>query len=221
MDKMDKYQKYLIFTLFFTFLSNVFSQEEFNQPDSIQMDSSNIEINDSISVSDPDTIDAKKGLGFNIGAAASVGLLSGATFTSVPVGATVVLATPFGFKLGPLDYNISLAFGGYSGKYDTAADDEYTGEAQWIDEFNPTLFGVGGNLTVAEFIFAEGHVGYVGQGPGFRGFAGITLERLMNKGLNLPVNLLIGSEGFISTDMAGAGNTSGWASLGVRLDYSF
>ncbi len=164
---------------------------------------------------------AKKGLGFNIGAAASVGLLSGATFTSVPVGATVVLATPFGFKLGPLDYNISLAFGGYSGKYDTAADDEYTGEAQWIDEFNPTLFGVGGNLTVAEFIFAEGHVGYVGQGPGFRGFAGITLERLMNKGLNLPVNLLIGSEGFISTDMAGAGNTSGWASLGVRLDYSF
>ena len=56
---------------------------------------------------------------------------------------------------------------------------------------------------------------------GFRGFAGVTLERLMKKGLNLPVNLLVGSEAFYSTDMAGAGNPSGWASLGVRLDYNF
>ena len=87
--------------------------------------------------------------------------------------------------------------------------------------FDPQFIGIGGNLTLAEFIFAEGHIGSVGEGTGFRGFAGITLERLMKKGLNLPVNLLVGSEAFYSSDMAGVGNSSGWASLGVRLDYSF
>ena len=70
-------------------------------------------------------------------------------------------------------------------------------------------------------VFAEGHVGLVGEGTGFRGFAGVSLERLMNKGLNLPFNLLIGSEAFYSTDMAGVGNSSYWAGLGLRLDYSF
>ena len=43
----------------------------------------------------------------------------------------------------------------------------------------------------------------------------------MNSNLNLPFNLLVGSEIFYSTDMAGAGNSSGWASLGVRLDFGF
>ena len=61
----------------------------------------------------------------------------------------------------------------------------------------------------------------VGNGPGFRGFAGVTLERLMKNSLNLPFNLLVGSEAFYSTDMAGAGNPSGWAALGLRLDYGF
>ena len=50
---------------------------------------------------------------------------------------------------------------------------------------------------------------------------GITLERLMKRGFNLPFNLLVGSEAFYSTDMAGAGNPSGWAAVGVRLDYGF
>ena len=53
------------------------------------------------------------------------------------------------------------------------------------------------------------------------GFAGITLERVMKRSLDLPVNLLVGSEIFYSSDMAGAGNSSGWASVGVRLDYGF
>ena len=39
--------------------------------------------------------------------------------------------------------------------------------------------------------------------------------------MNLPFNILIGSEAFYSTDMAGAGNSSGWAALGIRLDYGF
>ena len=100
----------------------------------------------------------------------------------------------------------------------------YTGnneDATPTVEFNPVFVGLGGNLTVAEFVFAEGHVGVVGEGTGFRGFAGVTLERLMKRGFNLPVNLLVGSEAFYSTDMAGIGNSSGWGSLGVRLDYNF
>ena len=149
---------------------------------------------------------AKEASGWNVGAAASVGLVKGETFTEVPTGGTVVITTPFGFKLGPFDYTVSIGFGGYSGEHEGTA-------------FDPAFVGVGGNLTLADFIFAEGHVGNVGEGTGIRGFAGITLERLMKNSLNLPFNLLVGSEVFYSTDMAGAGNSSGWAALGVRLDY--
>jgi len=150
----------------------------------------------------------KEELGFSFGVAPSIGLVKGATFTNVPMGATLVITTPYGFKLGPLDFTISAAFGGYQGEFEEEA-------------FNPSVIGVGGNLTLANFVFAEGHAGIVGEGTGIRGFAGVSLEYLMKKGLGLPVNILVGGEGFISTDMAGAGNMSGWGGLGVRLDYDF
>ena len=159
-------------------------------------------------VEEAEEVVAKEALGWNIGGAASVGLLKGETFTEVPTGGTIVLTTPFGFKLGPFDYTVSLGFGSYSG--------EHAGVA-----FDPGFVGVGGNLTLANLVFAEGHVGSVGEGTGFRGFAGVTLERLMKNSLNLPFNLLVGSEAFYSTDMAGVGNSSGWAALGIRLDYGF
>ena len=158
---------------------------------------------------------AKEPLGINVGLAASVGLLSGETFTNIPTGATIVITTPLGFKLGPFDYTVSLGLGTYSGNYEP--DDPTTPTTN----FNPLFVGLGGNLTVLEFVFAEGHLGLVGEGAGFRGFAGVTLERLMKRGLNLPVNLLVGSEAFFSSDMAGVGNSSGWASIGLRLDYNF
>tara|TARA_B100000035_G_scaffold307063_1_gene309859 strand:+ start:332 stop:1231 length:900 start_codon:yes stop_codon:yes gene_type:complete len=156
---------------------------------------------------------AKEKLGFNLGVALSAGLLSGETFTNVPTGGTVVIATPIGFKIGPFDYTVSLGLGSYTGNYEPEDPNEAT------LNFNPTFLGLGGNLTVADFVFSEGHVGLVGEGVGFRGFAGVTLERLMKKGLNLPVNLLVGSEAFYSSNMAGAGAQSGWLSVGVRLDY--
>jgi len=150
----------------------------------------------------------KEELGFSIGLAPSIGLVKGETFTNVPMGATLVITTPYGFKLGPLDFTISAAFGGYQGEFEGSA-------------FNPSVMGVGGNLTLANFVFAEGHAGIVGEGTGIRGFTGVSLEYLMKKGLGLPVNILVGGEGFISTDVSGAGNTSGWGGLGVRLDYDF
>ena len=155
---------------------------------------------------------AKEPLNINVGFATSVGLIKGESFSGgLPVGATLVITTPLGFKVGPFDYTVSLGLGNY------LASSEENGVS---NDFNPFFVGLGGNLTLAKFIFAEGHVGLVGEGSGLRGFAGVTLERLMKKGLNLPVNLLVGSEAFYSTNMAGAGNSSGWASLGIRLDYS-
>jgi hypothetical protein len=144
--------------------------------------------------------------GFTVGLAPSIGLVSGETFTNVPVGATLAITTPYGFKLGPLDFTISAALGGYAGEFEG-------------NSFNPSIMGVGGNLVLANLVFAEGHAGKIGDGMGVRGFAGVSLEYLMKKALNLPVNILIGGEGFISNDMAGVGNTSGWGGLGVRLDY--
>ena len=168
-------------------------------------------------VEEAEEVVAKEDLGWNIGGAASVGLVKGETFSGdVPTGGTVVISTPYGFKLGPADFNISLGFGSYSGG--SVVLDETT---QIPTDFNPVFFGIGGNLTLAEFIFAEGHVGSVGEGSGFRGFAGITLERLMKNSMNLPFNVLLGSELFISTNLAGNENASGWASLGMRLDFSF
>ena len=155
---------------------------------------------------------AKEASGWNVGAAVSVGLIAGETFSNVPVGGTVVITTPFGFKVGPLDYTISLGFGSYSGNQEVDGLE---------NDFSPSFFGLGGNLTLADFIFAEGHLGNVGDGPGFRGFAGITLERLMKKSLDLPLNVLIGSELFYGSEAAGEGNSTGWAGFGARLDIGF
>ena len=149
----------------------------------------------------------KEELGFSFGVAPSIGFVSGETFTNVPVGVTVVITTPYGFKLGPLDFTISAAFGGYQGEFEKSA-------------FNPSIMGVGGNLTLANLVFAEGHTGIVGEGTGIRGFAGVSLEYLMKKGLGLPVNILVGGEGFISSKISGE-SASGWGGLGVRLDYDF
>ena len=190
---------------------------EYEEPEVDETVSESDETTTSEEVEDVEDVVAKESLGWNVGAAASVGLLSGETFTNIPTGGTFVITTPFGFKMGSLDFTLSLGFGGYSG----SSDGTYSDGAAYTTEFNPSFAGVGGNFTLSKLLFAEGHVGTVGEGTGIRGFAGVTLERLMNNSLNLPVNILIGSEVFYSTDMAGVGNSSGWASLGLRLDYDF
>ncbi len=159
-----------------------------------------VESNDSVKVSPLE--------GFKFGASPSIGLLSGKAFSNIPVGATVVISTPYGFKAGPLDLTISLGFGMFTGDYEGTS-------------FNPTYFGLGANGVLAEFVFSESHLGLVGKGLGVRQFAGVTLERLMKKTFNLPFNVLVGGEGFISTDINGGDITTGWGGLGVRLNYSF
>ncbi len=157
--------------------------------------------------------------GFSLGFTGSVGFVNGEFITDTPVGGSLVISTPFGFKIGEgLRFNISIAVGSYTGTALDAA--EGTDVLQDLD-LAPMVLGVGGNLTLAKFIFAEGHVGTVGDGTGVRGFAGVSLERIMKRSLGLPVNILVGGEGFISTEMKTGYNDSYWGGLGVRLDYSF
>ena len=85
---------------------------------------------------------AKNPLGINVGLAASVGLLSGETFTNIPTGATIVITTPFGFKLGPFDYTVSLGLGSYTGNNEDATP---------TVEFNPVF--VGYQLSTSKIVF--------------------------------------------------------------------
>ena len=47
-----------------------------------------------------------------------------------------------------------MGFGGYSGENEGGID------------LIPSFVGLGGNLTLMDFVFAEGHVGSVGEGTG-------------------------------------------------------
>ena len=106
------------------------------------------------------------------------------------------------------DFNVSLAFGSYNGEGDN-------------EPLESVMYGIGGNLTLFNFLFYEGHVGIIGAGTGGRGFGGVSMERFF-KGLNLPFNMLIGAEGFLTTKAdEKTGNSTFWGGLGLRLDYSF
>jgi hypothetical protein len=152
----------------------------------------------------------KEELGFSFGFAGSVGLINGTYITNTPIGGSLVINTPWGFKIGnALDFGISLTVGSYNGEGNN-------------ESLNALLYGIGGNLTLVNLVFAEGHAGQIGEGPGIRGFAGVSLEYLMKKGLNLPVNILVGGEGFFLTKADElTGNSTYWGGLGVRLDYDF
>ena len=171
-------------------------------------------INAELALQDPsqiedDSISVSPLAGFNFGLASSIGFVNGEAISDVPLGGTFVISTPFGAKVGPLDLTVSLGVGGYTGNNDNGT------------ELNPFFAGIGANGVLSELVFSETHIGIVSKGFGFRQFAGITLERIMKKGLNLPFNILIGGEGFLSTDIEGSGVSTYWGGLGVRLDYSF
>ena len=126
--------------------------------------------------------------------------------------------------MGPFDFSVSAIFGRYSGSYDSLAvyGNYEVYDGGFIDEFNPVLFGIGGNITLAKIIFTEGHIGNLGSGAGIHGFTGLSLERIMKKRLKLPFhNILIGSELFISSDIRGVGTASGWIGMALRAVYEF
>ena len=152
---------------------------------------------------------AREPLGFNAGFTGSVGFVNGSYITNTPVGGSLVITTPYGYKVGPLNLTFSLVLGSYNGE----GNDE---------PLEALLYGLGANAILAEFVFSETHVGNIGAGLGVRNFTGVSLERLLKKGLKLPVNVLVGGEGFLATKADNVSeNSTYWGGLGVRLDYSF
>ena len=160
-----------------------------------------------------DSVVVSENLGYNLGVTGSIGFVNGEYISNTPIGASIVLSTPWGFTAGPLELGISFVFGSYSGESKSSGG----------RSFNPSAFGAGLNAVLGGLIFSETHIGIVGAGTGIRNFSGVSLERLLQgKQLNLPVNVLIGGEGFISTEPdEGQEEASYWGGLGVRLDYSF
>ena len=152
---------------------------------------------------------AKEPLGFNAGFTGSVGFINGEYIVNTPVGGSLVITTPYGFKAGPLDLSLSLVLGSYNGEVGTG------------ESLNALMVGVGANAILGNLVFSETHLSLIGEGPGLRNFSGVSLEKLLNKGLNLPINVLIGGEGFLATEADQTGNSTYWGGLGVRLDYSF
>ena len=162
--------------------------------------------------SEEDSFKAKENLGYNVGFTGSVGFINGGYIVNTPVGGSLVITTPFGFTLGgenKLELSTSLVVGSYNGE---------VGDG---DALNALLLGVGANATLFNILFSESHLSLIGEGLGVRNFSGVSLERLMKTGLKLPVNVLVGGEGFIALKADDTGNSTYWGGLGVRLDYSF
>ena len=147
---------------------------------------------------------------FNFDFAPSFGVLSGETFSGIPIGGTAIITAPYMFNFGSLSYKISLIFGNYLGDHEGVS-------------FDPVIIGLGGNFFLFNFLSFEGHLGKIGDGYGLRVFGGISLQKILDRRLNLniPSDIIIGNELFLSDDLAGSGNTSGWIGLALKLEYEF
>jgi len=157
----------------------------------------------------PNSITTKKDLHMNLGVTGGIGFVNGKYISNTPVGGSLVITTPLGFKVVKIDLRLSLVLGFYNGE----------GANVPLDAL---LFGIGANAILFDIVFSESHVGKISSGFGLRSFSGISLERLMKKRLHLPVNILLGGEGFIASKVDNhSKNSTYWGGLGIRLDYSF
>tara|TARA_B100001248_G_scaffold193566_1_gene148535 strand:- start:681 stop:1343 length:663 start_codon:yes stop_codon:yes gene_type:complete len=149
------------------------------------------------------------------------GVIKGSKFSTIPSGYSINVITPYGFDIGPLRYNISFAFGAYKSGYRSIVTDEIgITISDTLLPLNPFYMGIGGDLNFFEIIYTEGHVGKIGSGVGFRGFMGYDTGNLGDAlGNNLDINLMIGSDFYISTDIVGG--PSYWATITLRAIYSF
>ena len=151
------------------------------------------------------------------------GLIKGSTFSTIPSGYSINIITPYGFNLGPFFYNISFAFGKYISEYNNISTNNVgitTGDSLY--SVSPFYIGIGGDLNLFEPIYSEGHIGMVGSGLGFRGFLGFDTGNLGSTlGNDLDINLMIGSEFYLSSEITERGNPSYWVTISLRAVYSF
>ena len=150
------------------------------------------------------------------------GLIKGSTFSTIPSGYSINIISPYGFDIGPLYYRISFALGSFEAEYNEISTDNIgivTGDTLFA--VNPFYIGIGGDLNFFESIYSEGHIGRIGSGLGFRGFLGYDTGNLGSAlGNDLDMNLMIGSEFYLSSDIQG-GSPSFWATITIRGIYSF
>jgi len=151
------------------------------------------------------------------------GLIKGSTFSTIPSGYSINIITPYGFDIGPLYYRISFALGKFEALYNQIVVDNIGITADdTLISVNPFYIGIGGDLNFLESIYSEGHIGKVGSGLGFRGFLGFDTGNLGSALDNdLDINLMIGSEFYLSSEITKGGNPSYWATISLRAIYSF
>ena len=151
------------------------------------------------------------------------GLIRGSTFSTIPSGYTINIITPYGFDVGPLYYRISFALGSFEAKYNQVKTDNIgvtTGDTLY--NIDPFYIGIGGDLNFSESIYSEGHIGMIGSGLGFRGFLGFDTGNLGSTlGNDLDLNLILGSEFYLTSEVIEGGNPSYWATISLRAIYSF
>ena len=151
------------------------------------------------------------------------GLIKGSTFSTIPSGYTINIITPYGFDVGPLYYRISFALGKFEALYNQIIRNNIGITAgDTLIPVNPFYIGIGGDLNFLESIYSEGHIGKVGSGLGFRGFLGYDTGNLGSTlGNDLDINLMIGSEFYLSSEITKGGNPSYWATISLRAISSF
>ena len=151
------------------------------------------------------------------------GLIRGSSFSTIPSGYSINFITPYGFDIGPFYYNISFALGSFKAEYNSISTDNIgltIGDT--LTAINPFYIGIGGDLNLSESIYSEGHIGRIGSGLGFRGFLGFDTGNLGSAlGNDLDINLMIGSEFYLSSQITEGGNPSYWATISLRGIYSF
>ena len=151
------------------------------------------------------------------------GIIKGATFSTIPTGYALNIIAPYGFDIGPLYYNISFGIAKFEAVYRNIIKDNVgLIISDTLVSINPIYIGIGGDLNFSESFYTEGHIGIVGAGPGFRGFLGYNLGNLGSKlGNDLDIDLMIGSEFYISSKISNSSNPSYWVTFTLRILYSF
>ena len=200
------------------FLSLVFSQNEESTTDTVIIDG--IKYAKVANEQYFENFDYNEGM-WKLAPGYGFGVIKGTKFSSIPSGYAINVITPYGFNIGPFYYNVSFAFGVYESEYRQITTDEIgITVSDTLLPLKPFYIGIGGDINFFENLYTEGHIGKIESGFGFRGFLGFDTGNLGDAlGNDLDVNIMIGSDFYISTNIAGS--PSYWGTLSLRLIYSF